>query len=147
MENIDLAIATSILGPIAIGIIALLIHGLRQRKQTKIDSARLSMELMRPWKNSPAFIDFLGRMHDSHIDENDEDLIRETLILLEEIAILWKEGTLTENHVKEFFGTIIKDIKNNKIMMKYFEVLREENPNYYYVNLAKLFKASKKWNI
>lgn len=147
MENIDLVIVTSILGPIAIGIVALVIYGLRQKKQTKIDSARLSMELLRPWKNSPAFIDFLRRVRSSQINNNDEVLIRRTLVLFEEIAILWKEGTLTENHVKEFFGADIKDIENNDLMTEYFKELRKENPNYYYVNLAKLFKASKKWDI
>lgn len=123
------------------------IHCDQKKQQTKIDSAKISMDLLAPWRNNLQFTDFLERISKSSISDNDREMIRETLGQFENIAILWKDEVLTENHVKEFFGANLKDIKTNTVMMEYFDKVRDKNPNYYYINLAELFEKYETWNI
>lgn len=123
------------------------IHCEQKKQQTKIDSAKISMDLLIPWRKNDTFTNFLEDISNSTIRPGNENMIRETLGQFENIAVLWKDGVLTENHVKEFFGANLKDIQANTVMMTYFYKIRNKNPNYFYVNLAELFKKYQSWDI
>lgn len=69
------------------------------------------------------------------------------LHLLEDIAVFWKEGTLIDNHVKEFFAPNVKMASGNDVISAYIEERSKSNPEYTYVNLKKLFKKVEDWGI
>ena len=67
--------------------------------------------------------------------------------MFEDIAVLWRGGTLTDTHVKEFFGSNIRDIRKSKIMQERIEEESKHNPDFILVNLRALLRKSEKWNV
>ena len=61
---------------------------------------------------------------------------------LEEVAIFWKEGTIIDNHIKEFFGTELKAISKNEPVIRRLEEKRKEGV---YANLWELYKKPEIW--
>ena len=101
---------------IAAGIAALglIVTMFKSNKQSKIDSASLILELLQPWRK-PDFQQLLHQMVDPKITEYDESKLEQFLNHLESIAIFWKDKTLTENHVKEFFGENLKIVRDDTL--------------------------------
>ena len=56
----------------------------------------------------------------------DNRMIPAFLGALEEVAIFWKEKTITINHVMEFFGPELEAIPRNEPVMRRLKEKREE---------------------
>lgn len=117
-------------------------------QQKIINSAKLTLHLYEYWTDEKYrwFREFLRTMHESKIKENNH-AIHPSLTIFETIAIFWHEGTLTDNHVKEFFGNSLRDIRDNEIMQDYIEKESKSEPNFILVNLRTLLQETVKWNI
>ena len=116
--------------------------------QNKIASAQLAWKILEYWreKKHERFTDFLEKLHRSEINKNDS-IIPVTLTIFEDIAVLWREGTLTDNHVKEFFGNPLRDIRESRIMQDRIKKESEYNPDFILVNLRALLLETVKWKI
>ena len=112
---------------------------LRQHK--KMDSAKLSLKILETWSESkhPKFTGFLDRLERSKVTKDDPD-INLFLDEFENIAVFRKDGTLTKTHVREFFSTNLKQIRDNPAIRDYLNDL-EENCSPLYANLRALLKT------
>ena len=120
----------------------------QMKRQTKVDSANLIYKLQEAWRVDGRFTDLLVKIRDPDaVLDPEKDEIYPALDLFEDIAVWWNDMTLDDNHVKEFFGTNLVHLKNNRSIMKFMESKRKMNPDYYYVNLEKLLRRVKEWNI
>ena len=107
-------------------------HGL----QVKIASAHLSLKMLGfwTWSVDKGFAKFADKMHAGTVKEG-ENGIQQYLDILEEIATFWKEGTITYNHVKEFFKPELETIPKNEPVMLF---LKEKEKEGAYGNLGEL---------
>jgi len=133
---------------IASGIAALglIVTMFRADKQSKIDSASLILELLQPWRK-PDFQQLLHQMVDPKTTEYDESKLEQFLNHLESIAIFRKDKTLTENHVKEFFGENLKIVRDDKFIQAYMKKYIDKNPKYFFVNLTELIEKVEEWDL
>ena len=117
-------------------------------QQKTINSAKLSLNLLEFWKEEKyaAIQDFLYKLNKSKESETDI-AINSVLHMFEDIAVLWRGGTLTDTHVKEFFGSNIRDIRKSKIMQERIEEESKHNPDFILVNLRALLRKSEKRNV
>ena len=135
LEMVEIAVLSILVGAmVGIGsslIIAYTIHKrnialLEHQKKTSsdtleqqriINSAKLSILFLEYWKEEKheKFQDYLKKIQKSKINILDRE-ISTILTIFEDIAIFWKEGILTDNHVKQFFGNPLRDIRDNVIM-------------------------------
>lgn len=63
------------------------------------------------------------------------------IALLEEIATYRKEGTMTNTHIKLYFGGFLRDMSANRAVRDCLHELSEEECDEIY----KLFKIARKW--
>ena len=124
----------------------LIVNAIHIKKQSQISSANLILDLLKPWRTE-GFKQFLGQLADPKVSHYDTNKLEEFLNQLEDIAIFWKDGTLSENHVKEFFGANLKTVHNDKFVQDYMKKWIDKNPDYYFVNLVSLLKKSEEWEI
>jgi len=125
---------------------ALVVNAIQIKKQSQVFSANLILELLQPWRKQP-FKDFLKEIVDPNITQYDEVNLEEFLNQLEDIAIFWKDGTLSEVHVKEFFGTNLKTVRDDEFIQNYMKKWIDKNHDYYFVNITNLIKKVEKWKI
>lgn len=133
---------------IALGIAA---HSEWRRKQeskkhTKIASAQLILRLREPW-HKPEFKQLLREIQRNTVIKNNEHGVEEFLNQMEDIAVFWKDGVLTDQHVKEMFGANLKNILNNEHIYRKLKKCNNENPQYTFVNLLALLEKVKSWNV
>jgi len=146
VEHIAISAAGIASAGIAIAIASLLVNAKQTQNQSKISSANLIIELLKPWKKSD-FQQLLHQMMDPKITEYDEIKVEQFLNHLESIAIFWKEKTFTENHVKEFFGENLKMVRDDKFIQAYMKIYIDKKPDYFFVNLTELIKKVEKWKL
>lgn len=139
------AISIAVTG-LTIAIASLWVSSKQTANHSKISSANLILELLQPWRKDD-FQQFLEQLHDPKITEYNEVKLEKFLNQLEDIAIFWKDKTLTEVHVKEFFGANLKTVRDDKFIQNYMKPWIEKNPDYYFVNLTKLIEKVKEWKI
>ena len=142
VEVVEIAVSLGI----GIATLSLVVTAYNTNKQNKVSSANLILEILKPWRKDP-FKKLLGEMMDAQITQYDESQLEEFLNQLETIAIFWKDGTLTDNHVKEFFGVNLKIVRDDAFIQKYMNNWITKNPDYYFVNLKELIKKVNKWKI
>ena len=117
-------------------------------QQRIINSAKLSILFLEYWKEEKheRFQEYLKKIRKSKINILDRE-ISTILTIFEDIAILWKEGTLTDNHVKQFFGNPLRDIRDNAIMQDRIKMISKHEPDFILVNLRALLQETVKWKI
>ena len=101
--------------------------------QNRIASANLVTKYKGAWRVGGEFTAFLGKIKDPDMKvDPTKPIVYSTLDHFEDIAILWHEKVLDFNQIKEFFGTNLSHINNNKSLMacvckddKYYANLRE----------------------
>ena len=140
-------LATIVPSSIALGIAAHAGWRAKQEseKHTKIASAQLILRLKKPW-HEPKFKAFLQKMQNKSPDLNKLE-VEEFLNQMEDIAAFWKDGVLTDEHVKEMFGANLKGILENKFVRKELERWNKQKPDYTFVNLMKLLEKSESWKL
>ena len=131
---------------IGIATVSLIVTAYKTNKQSKVSSANLILEILKPWRKDP-FKKLLKEMADPQATYCDESKLEEFLNQLETIAIFWKDKTLSDNHVKEFFGANLKLVRDDVFIQSYMKTWITKNPDYYFVNLKKLIKKVNKWKI
>ena len=106
-----------------------------------MDSAKLSLKILETWSENkhPKFTGFLDRLERSKVTKDDPD-INLFLDEFENIAVFRKDGTLTKTHVREFFSTNLKQIRDNPVILDYLNEL-EKNCSPLYANLRALLKT------
>lgn len=127
-------------------IATVLFLGLQLTKQSKVSSANLILKLLKPWRETE-FKEFLVKIGNHSLTKGDETMLEEFLNQLESISIFWKDGTINENHIKEFFGTNIKAVRDDKFIQSYMKIWVDKKPDYYFVNLRELIKKVDGWKI
>lgn len=115
-------------------------------KQSKVSSANLILELLKPWRTKD-LQKLLNDILEPTIKKYDEKNLELFLNQLEDIATFWKDGTLNEIHVKEYFGSNLKSVKDDKFIQDYIKKWVDKNSDYYFVNLRELIKKVEKWKI
>ena len=88
--------------------------------QNRSLSANLILQLLKPWRTE-SLKPLLADMFNPNVTEYDENKLEEYLNQLEDIAIFWKDKTLTDNHVKEFFGANLKIVRDDKFIQNYMK--------------------------
>ncbi len=126
-----------------IAMAGLIINTIQTKRQTKVSSSNLILKLLEPWRKHE-FITALSSMHNG---KNDTKQVEKFVNQMEDIAIFWKDKTITDNHAKEFFGANLKFIRDDEFIKNYLKTWIEKNPKYYFVNLTKLLKKVEKWKI
>lgn len=139
----------AVFGPIIVVSIMLLIARGQKKQQNKINSATLATTMLDSWRKDAEFLKYLRWMSNktAKITPENRMPIMKLLNRFEDIAVLWRDELLAENHVKEFFGSNIVDIRKNDSAMVFIKTINNEKPDYYFVNLIDLINLSKKWGI
>ena len=116
--------------------------------QNKIASAKLIFELSKKWDNNDTFTQMLYKLETPNAKFTDKkDGVHFVLGVFEGIAVLRNDKTLTETHVREFFGTDIVRIDANKSVMKILNDYHHEDVEHNYINLKNMLDDSKKWGM
>ena len=123
------------------------VHWLQHRQHVKATSADTTKWMLERWseRNDPSLREFFSLLAASKVEKSDEDLPR-FLSLVEEIAIFRKEGLMTDEHVKMFFGITLKHASANQGVWEYLKEESERGTRLY-PNLRKLLETSSKWSI
>ena len=142
---VDIATFVGVGAIAASGVIAYVIYRgnkAQLEQQKKVNSATLALKILENWSESkhPRFTGFLDRLERSEVTKNDPDMDM-FLDEFENIAIFWKDGTLTETHVNEFFGTNLEQISANPVTKDYLKDLKD-NHSSKYANLRLLIDAN-----
>ena len=106
-------------------------------QQKKVNSAQLALKLLESWNKTNVLMQMLLKMEKPNVKFTDENDVHYMLAPFEDIAVLRKDGTLTETHVREFFGRDIVRINANKSIMKILNEYHKEDPIHNYNNLKK----------
>lgn len=114
--------------------------------QNKVSSANLILDLLTPWRKEE-FQKFIDEINNPQITNYDEGKLEKFLNQLEDIATFWKDGTLTDVHVKEFFGANLKAVRDDQFIRAYLKKWNDQNPKYYFVNLLQLIGKVEGWKI
>ena len=114
--------------------------------QNKIASAQLAWKLLEYWREEKHewFRVLLVKIRESEI-KSDDLQIGTVLNIFEDIAIWWQEGTLTDNHVKEFFGNNLRDIRENQVMQDRIKKGINLNSELFFVSLHHLLEKTREW--
>ena len=133
-------------GSLAVAGVIFYVHHRQHNLRVKVTSADISMKLFEKWRvgKNKEFQVLLDDLYALDIAPDDPRLGL-FLNTLEEIAVFWNEDTLTDNHVKEFFGSTLELFTNNPVAYEYFKNEREENPKSNYKNLQDLLDKPKIW--
>ena len=116
--------------------------------QNKIASANLVFKLLENWNGDNAFTQMIYKLEKPNAEFIDEDDgVHFVLATFEDIAILRKDKTLTETHVREFFGRDIVRIDANESVMKILNNYRQEDIEHNYNHLKDMLDDSKKCGI
>ena len=121
----------------------------RQHKlQVKVASAQLAWKILEYWRDEKheGFQKYMRLVHRSRINVKDSAILV-VLSIFEDIAVLWKEGSLTDNHVKQFFGNPLRDIRDNAIMQDRIKEESKSEPDFILANLRALLQETVKWKI
>ena len=131
---------------IGISIYNLITSSNESKKQGKVASANLVLELLKPWRQDE-FQKLIDDIYDPTVTEYDERVMENFLNHFEDIAVLEKDGTLSTNHVKEFFGANLKAVRDDERIQSYIKKWTDKNSDYYFVNLRELIKKVDDWKI
>ena len=117
-------------------------------QQKIINSSKLVLHFLKYWEDEKheGFQEALTRIHESKIKKDDYAILP-VLGIFENIAILWHEKTLTDNHVKEFFGNSLRDIRESRIMQDQILKSAKSNNDFIFVSLRDLLLETSKWEI
>ena len=116
--------------------------------QNKIASAKLILELLKKWDGRNTLTLMIYKLEKPNAEFTDkDDGVHFVLGIFENIAILRKDGTLAETHVREFFGTDIVRIDANESVMGILNDYHHEDTEHNYNNLKNMLDDSKKWGI
>ena len=132
------------LGGMVIAFFTLIKNYIITKNQTKISSAHLILKLNEPWTDK-YFKRVLEKITKNETLKDHE--IEKFVNNLENIGIFWDDKTITDNHVKEFFGANIKLAYENAQIIKFINEFRKKNEDYYFTKLSKLFNKLDKWKI
>jgi len=124
---------------IAIAASSFIVTAYYSTKQSKVSSANLILELLKPWR-SDKFKHLLDQISDPQIKKYDLKETEEFLNQFEDIATFSKDGTLSENHVIQFFGPNLKDIRDDDFIQNFIKKWVDKDPDFYFINLRKLIK-------
>ena len=117
------------------------------KKQAKVKSAELILDLLKRLRDTDFIITTNFIIADDSIDTPLNDMwnelypwdkelqIREMLDHFEHIAILYKDGTLNLEQIKEFFRLNLIGIRDNKMVQEIMKSAIEQNPTTRYKNL------------
>ena len=132
------------LGSFAVALVIRHVNNRQHKIQINSASATLALRMREYWSVSRhrKFAEFITLLHDSKVEAGD-GRIRQLLNIMETIAVFWKEGTITDKHVRELFGTDLRDIRKNKPV---YDQLKEKYEEGRYDNLWKLVEKSNKWD-
>ena len=108
-------------------------------QKIKIDSATLIQIFVKPWRDNKEFTDFLDEIDNPKTNNYGTENIRMLLDHFEDIAVLWKDRTLKENHILEYFMHNLRQIKKDECIQKYIKKQREYDGKIY-DNLLELIK-------
>ena len=122
----------------AIGIV----YWLQYKLQKRSTSANVAMQIMATIRANKSLGELLRKLAVSLVQADDPQ-IPWFLASLDAIAIFWKEGTITDSHVREFIGSYLKQINDTPALQEFMNGIDES----VYPSLRRLLTASKKWNI
>ncbi len=106
------------------------------------------MKLSEKWESDDMFTKMILKLKKPHTEFIDkDDNVHSVLSKFDNIALLWKDKTITETHVQWFFGKNIVRITANKSVMKILDKYHNEDVKNNYNHLKKLLKESKSWKI
>ena len=115
--------------------------------QNKIASANMITKYLKHWEESGLFGKMILKLEDTDKEFTDKGDMDFMLATFEDLAILWKDKTLTDTHIREFFGRDIVRIGANKSIMKHVNEYHQKDIANNYNNLVELIKKSKSWNM
>ena len=111
--------------------------------QNKIASANLIMHLHEPWRKNEDFKKFLRDMNDDKITEYEKRDVGTLLNKFDEIAAFWADGTLHDEHIKQYFGPNLRKIQSDECIQKIMKDSIKKDPKNRYVNLQKMLLVFK----
>ena len=134
-------------GSLGVAAVIGVVHWLQHRQHVKATSADITKWMLERWseRNDPRFREFRNLLATSKVEKFDEDL-PQFLFLVEEIAIFWEEGMITDDHVKMFFGITLKHTSTNQGVWEYLNEESEKGTRHF-PSLRKLLEKASKWDI
>ena len=98
------------------------------KDMNKIASTNLIMQLHKPWRKNEGFKKFLRDMNDDKITEYEKRDVGTLLDKFDEIAAFWADGTLRDEHIKQYFGTNLQKIQDDIYIQKIMKDSIEKDP-------------------
>ena len=115
--------------------------------QNKIASANLVIKYLKRWEEDEDFKQVIIKIEDANAEFSNKHDVTFVLAVFEDISVLRKDGTLTETHIREFFGRDIVRMRSNKSIMKIINEYHNKDPIHNYNNLVELINDSKDWGL
>lgn len=149
LSLLELVEILDIIAAFSAGIVAgaiLFVHRRQHNLQIKANSADLVTRIREDWSMSrnPDFAEFLKKLGNKSVEDGDQ-MIPRFVRVLEKVAIFADEGTITENHVREFFGGNLRHVTGNKPVHEYLKN-EWEKPCPHFTKLQKLLEKSQRWD-
>ena len=100
------------LGSFVVAAVIMVVHYFQHQLQKRTTSANVAMQIMETIQKTKVVTEALYKLHTSNMSIKDPGFLW-LLSSLDAVAIFWKEGTITDAHVREFFGSTLKRINDN----------------------------------
>ncbi len=113
---------------VLIGTVAFIVHWRQYKQQNKISSAQLALKLLGPWydRENIGLINLTDALSKNKPLKENKGNIHAFLRMMEDIAIFRYDGTLTKNHVREFFGPNVKHCTHKDIQAVLNEMVKKD---------------------
>lgn len=108
VESIELATFVAV----GIAVISLIVTALKTRKQTKIDSAQLSLELIKRVREKD-FAEIIDKIFDEKSKDCDNITLERLLNHFDMIAKFEEDGIIEIDHIIQIYGGLLRKIKTD----------------------------------
>ena len=99
------------LGSFVVAAVIMVVHYFQHQLQKRTTSANVAMQIMEKIQKTKVVNEAFHKLHTSNMSIRDPGFLW-LLSSLDAVAIFWKEGTITDAHVREFFGSTLKRIND-----------------------------------
>ena len=112
------------LGSFVVAAVIMVVHYFQHKLQKRTTSANVAMQIMEKIQKTKVVSEAFHKLHTSNMSTKDPGFLW-LLSSLDAVAIFWKEGTITDVHVREFFGSALKRINDNPEMRDFLKTVSD----------------------
>ena len=124
----DVLVTVAGLGSFVVAAVIMVVHYFQHQLQKRTTSANVALQIMATVQKTKVVNEAFYKLHTSGVPVRDPGFLW-LLSSLDAVAIFWKEGTITDAHIREFFGFTLKRINDNPEICDFLKTIWDADPS------------------